>query len=455
MEKHRPIWARGLTATELDQRQEQARVKNHGHQVLLESKLGKLDLREKRSVKDIRRKTESMLELLQNIQSSTPRLGPFERPGSTTTTSGGLHDPTPQPVDKTRPMPLGHVWEESSSSGESPEYDDDSISSRTSAPDFHLPRLQSANLATPKFNTRRRFSANDALGQSLKRFNAYKANLGRFPSTEAIDENDNVVVRPPSTSKQSRRNSQQRLHVDDDEGDCVVSRSLCRSPRRDLESISSQGDERPSRVSFKSQSGVSPLRQVSEGMAVESGIRKPEEDEASPNDEIDAINSANKNSSKPSTSPSVSRSLSVLAPEFLPIIRAQTRSGKRPDKEDDHENDDDDVNDDVGDVSIVVPFHHKTERSLHMARRQSLAMKPATFRNLDNRRKSSPDVLASTITLNQRKLLRSRQMSTKSVPSSPRWNRSDEVDLKLKIKNFLDKTDSFIQSGERSQREDE
>ncbi|XP_030835368.1 uncharacterized protein LOC115921677 [Strongylocentrotus purpuratus] len=450
MEKHRPIWARGLTATELDQRQEQARVKNHGHQVLLESKLGKLDLREKRSVKDIRRKTENMLELLQNIQSSTPRLGPVERPGSTMT-SGGLRDPTPQPVDKARLMPLGHVWEESSSSGGSPEYDDDSTSSRTSAPDFHLPRLNPSNPATPKFNTRRRFSANDALAQSLKRFNAYKSNLGRFPSTEAVDENDNVVVRPSSTSKQSRRNSQQRLHVEDDEVNCVGSRSLC-SSRRDLESFSSQGDEQSSRVCFRCQSGISSLRQVSEGVTVEGGIRKAEDNQASPNDEIDAINSANKNSS---TAPSISRSLSVLAPEFLPIIRAQTRSGKRPDKEDDHENDDDDVNDDVGDVSIVVPFHHKTERSLNMARRQSLAMKPATFRNLDIRRKSSPDVLASTITLNQRVLLRSRQMPTKSLPTSPRWNRSDNVDLQLKIKNFLDKTDSFIQSGERSQREDE
>ncbi|XP_041480558.1 uncharacterized protein LOC121428052 [Lytechinus variegatus] len=458
MEKHRPIWSRGLTATELDRRQEQARVMNHGHQVLLESKLGKLDLREKRSVKDIRRKTENMLELLQNIQTSTPRLGPSERPGSTVAT-GGLRVPTPPSGDRSpRMIPSQqrvHVWEESSSSGESPEHDENSLTSRSSMQDFHLPRLKS-NPATPKYNTRRRYSANDALTQSIERFNVLKSNLGRFPSSEAIEENDDFV-RPHSTQRtgrESRRNSHQILQVDVDEGNYGGSRSLS-SSRNDLESISSQrdqGDERRSCVSFEDQGRRLSLRQLSKGTSDDSDndvfYGSPS------NYEIDAINSANNNPSKPSTTPPISRSLSVLAPEFLPIIRVQTRSERRTDKDndDDNENDDEDGNH-IEDVSIVIPFHQKTERSLRMARRKSLAVKPATFRNLDNRRNSSPDVLVSTVALNQRLLLRSRQMPNKSLPSSPRCKRGENEDLQLKIKNFLDKTESFIQSTDRSEKD--
>nr|XP_054769069.1 uncharacterized protein LOC129276697 [Lytechinus pictus] len=459
MEKHRPVWSRGLTATELDRRQEQARVMNHGHQVLLESKLGKLDLREKRSVKDIRRKTENMLELLQNIQTSTPRLGPSERPGSTATPDS-LRVPTPQPGDRSpRMFPSQqrvHVWEESSSSGESPEHDENSLTSRSSMQDFHLPRLKS-NPTTPKYNTRRRYSANDALTQSIERFHVLKSNLGRFPSSEAIEENDDFV-RPQSTQRkgrESRRNSHQILQVDEDEGNYEGSRSLS-SSRNDLESISSQrgqGDERRSCVRFEDQGCRSSLRQLSKGTSDDSDndvfYGSPS------NDEIDAINSANNNFSKPSTAPPISHSLSVLAPEFLPIIRAQ-RSGRQTDKDNDDENDnenDDEDGNHIEDVSIVVPFHQKTERSLRMARRKSLAVKPATFRNLDNRRNSSPDVLVSTVTLNQRLLLRSRQMPNKSLPSSPRCKRGENADLQLKIKNFLDKTESFIQSTDQSERD--
>ena len=65
--KHPFRSSRGLTARQLDRRSEQARNLNNGEKKLLESTLGKLEFKEKRSVKLLRRTTEDLKKTLHEL----------------------------------------------------------------------------------------------------------------------------------------------------------------------------------------------------------------------------------------------------------------------------------------------------------------------------------------------------------------------------------------------------
>ncbi|XP_072175140.1 uncharacterized protein [Diadema setosum] len=415
MDKHRPVWARGLSATELDRRQEQARVMNHGQQALLESKLGKLDIREKRSVKDICRQKEDVLLSLHSIKMTSPGLSSMDRH------RGGVRSIARSSSCDTK---ASSSLENSSASGDSP--DNDVIENCTSAAkELHLPRLKPQPRAS-NFNSRRRYSANDALAQSLERFNIYKAGLVKSPSSEIIAENGNSVSIPNTRgssltvplSTPSLNRSIHRSHSWHEDGD-----NLPRPPVK--------------KANHTSRSKKTPVNHE---------FFHDDEAKNDPNDYIETVSLANEETlTRPSTHSNSHRSSNLLHPDAVLVARSKSSqdtqiSDEVNDLDNDHQGRP------LSEIAITVTVPQITKKPLRLLRRKSLAVKPLTPRYPNHRRQSSPEVFIHTMSQRNRLLSLSRQTSTSRASPTFYTHRSDDLDLNVKIQNFLQRTDSFIKS---------
>ncbi|XP_071511307.1 uncharacterized protein [Diadema antillarum] len=414
MDKHRPVWARGLSATELDRRQEQARVMNHGQQALLESKLGKLDIREKRSVKDICRQKEDVLLSLHSIKMTSPGLSSMDRH------RGGVRSIARSSSCNTK---ASSSLENSSASGDSP--DNDVIENCPSAAkELHLPRLKPQPRAS-NFNSRRRYSANDALAQSLERFNIYKAGLVKSPSSEIIAENGNSVSRPntrgssltvpPSTP--SLNGSIHRSHSWHEDGDL---------PRPPVKKAN--------------------LTLRSKKTPVNHGFFPDNEAKNASSDDIETVSLADEETLiRSSTHSNSHRSSNLLHPDA--VLVARSKSSQDTQASDEVNDLDNDLQGrPLSELAITVTVPPITDKPLRLLRRKSLAVKPPTPRYLNHRRQSSPEVFIHTMSQRNRLLSLSRQTSTSSASPILYTHRSDDLDLSVKIQNFLQRTDSFIKS---------
>ena len=421
VEKYRPVRTRGLRATDLDRRQEQARVQNHGHQVLLQSKMAKLDSREKRSAKDLRRKTESMLDLLKSIQIATPRVGEAEKAGST---SNGLGATAASMTRRRSIVQLSKQERlDSISNVGICDQKDDSVDEDSThvAPvkNIHLPFLPPGPQGQ-KYHMRRRYSANDALAESLERFHAYKAGIVKYPSAEKIEEHgDSGIEGDMSTETNSTASVQQN-----------------ESSHASTSSTELSGGKSPQSVS-RCRSRPLTARTKPEVQAHNEFAKK--------------LYEANHSGSKSSPG-TLTKSLTcpaAISVDTLPVLRAEANRGKRSE----NENVENIQGESEGQISPLVPVPQRMEQSLRAARRQSLSAKPATFRSLGGRRNSSPDVFASipAISLNQRTIVMTRQRSPMRTHRGMRGVRSDDLALNARVKEFLERTDSFIQSSSTDQ----